>query len=41
VNRYRTNPRNRDTDGDGWTDGAELRAGTNPRARLSHPKSSK
>jgi hypothetical protein len=37
VRRYRTNPRLADSDRDGFTDVVEVRAGTNPRSRLSHP----
>ena len=32
-------PRNKDTDGDGWTDKEEVDAGTNPVDASSHPKS--
>src|SRR3954452_4195280 len=35
--RLRTNPRKKDTDGDGYGDQAEVRAGTYPRSRRSHP----
>jgi hypothetical protein len=35
--RTRTNPRKFDTDGDGFGDGAEVLAGTNPRSALSVP----
>jgi hypothetical protein len=35
--RTKTNPRKFDTDGDGFGDGAELRAGTNPRSSRSVP----
>ncbi len=37
VHRYGTNPRRFDTDGDGYGDGFEVRAGTNPRSAASHP----
>jgi hypothetical protein len=36
---YGTDPDNKDTDGDGWTDGVEVKAGTNPLDPSSHPKS--
>ena len=35
--RLRTNPRNRDTDGDGSNDRIEVPNGPNPRAHSSHP----
>jgi len=35
--RTKTNPRKFDTDGDGFGDGAEVRAGTNPRSSRSVP----
>ena len=34
---HRTDPTNSDTDGDNWTDGAEVDAGTNPLDPNSHP----
>lgn len=37
VHRFKTNPRKRDTDGDGYSDRREIKAGTNPRKRASHP----
>jgi Bacterial TSP3 repeat/Right handed beta helix region len=37
LRRYHTNPHRFDTDGDGYGDGAEVRAGTNPRNPNSHP----
>jgi hypothetical protein len=37
VRRYHTNPRERDSDGDGYADRAELRKGTNPRDPRSRP----
>jgi hypothetical protein len=36
--RAHTNPRRADTDGDGFGDGAEVRAGSDPRKRASHPR---
>ncbi|HEX4752868.1 MAG TPA: right-handed parallel beta-helix repeat-containing protein [Solirubrobacterales bacterium] len=39
VDRYHTNPHKFDTDGDGYGDGAEVRAGTNPRSAASRPSS--
>ncbi len=33
----RTHPRKRDTDGDGYDDGTEVRKGTNPRKARDHP----
>jgi thrombospondin type 3 repeat protein len=39
VLRFHTNPRRPDTDGDGFRDRCELRKGTNPRKRRSHPSS--
>ena len=36
--RLRLHPRRADTDGDGFKDGREVRAGTNPRKRRSHPR---
>jgi hypothetical protein len=38
VVRYKTSPRRADTDRDGYKDGVEVRAGTNPRNRRSHPR---
>jgi hypothetical protein len=35
--KYGTDPQLCDTDGDGWSDGAEVAAGTNPRVASSHP----
>ena len=35
---YRTDPDNPDTDGDGWSDGEEVLAGTDPRNRLDAPR---
>ncbi|OPZ14809.1 MAG: hypothetical protein BWZ10_01839 [candidate division BRC1 bacterium ADurb.BinA364] len=35
------NPRNSDSDGDGWSDGAEAAAGSDPRDPLSHPDSNR
>jgi hypothetical protein len=37
AHRYRTNPRKRDSDGDGYSDKREIKAGTSPRNRRSHP----
>jgi len=37
VHRFKTNPRRRDSDGDGYGDKREIRAGTDPRRRASHP----
>ncbi len=35
--KYGTDPRNADTDGDGYTDGEEVAAGTDPLNPKSHP----
>jgi len=37
INVYGTNPMNADTDGDGYTDGQEVAAGTNPLTPNSYP----
>jgi len=37
INVYGTNPMNADTDGDGYTDGQEVAAGTNPLNPNSYP----
>ncbi len=39
VHRFHTDPHRFDSDGDGYGDGFEVRAGTNPRSAASHPSS--